>query len=57
MKSSDKYAVSNKDIVESLISCKNVVTKCSYEDILLNRCSRGDIEAGKLLVNWLKFGK
>lgn len=57
MKPSQQYATSNLEIIERLKSIKNVVTKCSYENILLNRCTRGDFEAGKLLVNWLKYGK
>ena len=45
---------SNKEILNQLKNTTNVVTKNSLENILLNRSNRGDIEAGRILYDWLK---
>lgn len=44
----------NTDILKEWKSTANVVTRNSLENILLNRCNRGDLEAGRILVNILK---
>lgn len=45
---------SNLELLNQLNTTKNVVTKNSLENILLNRSYRGDIEAGSILYKWLK---
>lgn len=44
----------NKQLAKEYVETSNVVTRNSLEMILLNRCSRGDIEAGWILHNILK---
>lgn len=45
---------SNLELLNQLKETKNVVTKNSLENILLNRSNRGDTEAGNILYKWLK---